>query len=192
MSRQRRVSRLIDKWGEEPIGSWIPEEAQEVDNNSSLIDTEIRNRTRVKGEKEVLVSCKGWPPSSIPGSGHPSSNALNHHPSTEDEPTPIGYQCHPPKPCARSGREANLELKNDSAYPALSSVCSTGLALFGLAAAVEAGSLAAPPLHSTTSPRSSGRVALLPTTARSASRRAASSRSSVCRSLSGAQCKFDE
>ena len=63
---------------------------------------------------------------------------------------------------------------------ALSSVRSTVLALVELAAGISATSLAAPMPHSTTIPRSSSRAPLVPMRARSPSRRAPSSSSSVC------------
>ena len=61
-SMPRRVLKLIEKGGEELKVSWYPEEVQEIAKNRFLMEKVIRKRTSEKGEQEVLVKWKGWPP----------------------------------------------------------------------------------------------------------------------------------
>ena len=61
-SNPRKVYKLEDKGAEEVKGAWYPEEVQEITKNRYLIEKILRKRKTKKGEKEVLVKCKGWPP----------------------------------------------------------------------------------------------------------------------------------
>ena len=58
---KRRLYKLVDYNDKNVIGSWYPEELQEISDNQYRIETVLRRRTLPNGTKDIFVQWKGWP-----------------------------------------------------------------------------------------------------------------------------------
>ena len=58
---KRRVYKLSDYNGEAMLGSWYPEEVQQITDNQYRIEKVLRQRTAADGTIERFVKWEGWP-----------------------------------------------------------------------------------------------------------------------------------
>ena len=58
---KRRIYKLTDYDGEPMLGSYYPEEVQQITDNQYRIEKVLRRRTAADGSKELFVKWEGWP-----------------------------------------------------------------------------------------------------------------------------------